>query len=66
VGGLGTLKDFSDAFRDDVPLLSIQPRANYAPALRLLRGLVKGETVWGFLGEPEPDWAAPLVRWAGQ
>jgi dienelactone hydrolase len=66
VAGLGTLEEFSDAFRDDVPLLSIQPRANYAPALRSLRDLFKGEALWSFLGEPEPDWAAALVRWAGK
>jgi hypothetical protein len=66
VAGLGTLKAFEDAFRNDVPLLSIQPRANYAPALGRLRGLVKGEAIWGFLGENEPDWAAAIVRWAGR
>jgi hypothetical protein len=66
VAGLGTLEKFSDAFRDDVPLLSIQPRANYAFALHGLRGLVKGEAVWSFLGQNEPDWAAALVGWAGK
>jgi len=66
VAGLATLKEFSDAFRDDVPLIAIQPRANYAPPLSRLRGLVKAEAVWSFLGEPEPDWASALIRWAGR
>ena len=64
VAGIATLKEFNDAFRDDVPLLSIQPRANYAPALSRLRGFVKAEAVWGFPGEKEPDWAGALIRWA--
>jgi len=64
VAGLATLKEFADAFRDDVPLLAIQPRANYAPSLSKLRSLVKAETVWSFLGGPDPDWAGALIRWA--
>jgi dienelactone hydrolase len=64
VAGLATLKEFADAFREDVPFLAIQPRANYAPSLSKLRGLVKAETVWSFLGQPDPDWAGALIRWA--
>jgi dienelactone hydrolase len=64
VAGLGTLEEFADAFREDVPLIAIQPRANYAPPLSRLRSLVKVEAVWSFLGEPEPRWADALVRWA--
>jgi len=64
IAGLATLKEFADAFRDDVPLLAIQPRANYAPSLSKLRGLVKAETAWSFLGQPDPDWARALLRWA--
>ena len=63
VAGLATLKDFTDAFHDDVPLLSIQPRANYAPSLANLRSFVKAETMWSFLSEPEPDWTEALIRW---
>jgi dienelactone hydrolase len=63
VAGLATLKEYSDAFREDVPLLAIQPRANYAPALSHLRGLVKAEAIWSFLGQPDPDWAEALIRW---
>ena len=66
VAGLATLREFSDAFRDDVPLLAVQPQANYSPALARLRVLVKAESVWSFLGEPEPDWAGALLRWAGK
>jgi dienelactone hydrolase len=62
--GLDTLREFQDAFRDDVPLLAIQPRANYAPPLSRLRTLVRAEAVWSFLGEGEPDWPAALIRWA--
>jgi hypothetical protein len=62
--GLATLKEFADAFREDVPQLAIQPRANYAPSLSKLRSLVKAETVWSFLGQPDPDWAGALIRWA--
>jgi dienelactone hydrolase len=64
--GLGTLKEFTDAFRDDVPLIAIQPRANYAPGLARLRALVKAESVWSFLGEPDPGWAELLIRWAAR
>jgi dienelactone hydrolase len=64
VAGLGTLKEFQDAFRDDVPWLAIQPRATYAPALSDLRAMVKAEVIWSFLGDKEPDWAGALVRWA--
>jgi hypothetical protein len=62
--GLATLREFTDAFRDDVPLIALQPRANYAPSLTRLRSLVKAETVWGFLGEPDPKWIDALLRWA--
>jgi len=62
--GLATLKEFADAFREDVPQLAIQPRANYVPFLTKLRSLVKAETVWSFLGQPDPDWAGALSRWA--
>jgi dienelactone hydrolase len=65
VAGLATLKEFTDAFRDDVPLLAVQPRANYAPGLSTLRNLVKAQSVWSFFGGPEPDWAGALIRWAG-
>jgi dienelactone hydrolase len=64
VAGLGTIKEFEDAFSDDIPLLAVQPRANYAPPLSTLRGLVKAEAVWSFLGQPDPDWASALIRWA--
>ena len=64
VAGLATLKEFSDAFSDDVPPLAIQPRANYAPSLSKLRSLVKAEMVWSYLGQPIPDWAAVLIHWA--
>ncbi len=62
--GLATLKEFRDAFGEDVPLIAIQPRANYAPPLSRLRALVKAEAVWSFLGDPDPKWAAALIRWA--
>jgi len=64
VAGLGTLKEFQDAFRDDVPLVAIQPRANYVPGLPSLRKELKAEAVWGIIGEREPDWTAALIRWA--
>jgi hypothetical protein len=64
VAGLATLKEFTDAFGEDVPLIAIQPRANYAPTLSRLRSLVKAEAVWSFLGDPDPKWADALVRWA--
>jgi hypothetical protein len=64
VAGLATLKEFAEAFREDVMQLAIQPRANYAPSLTKLRSLVKAETVWSFLGQPDPDWAGALIRWA--
>jgi len=64
IAGLATLKEFADAFREDVPQLAIQPRANYTPSLTKLRSLVKAETVWSFLGQPDPDWAGALIRWA--
>ena len=57
------LKEFTDAFRDDVPNLAIQPRANHAPPLSRLRGLVKAEAVWSFLDEREPGWVDGLMRW---
>ena len=66
VAGLSTLEAFMDAFREDVPLVAIQPRANYAPALATLRGLVKAESLWSFLDAAEPDWAAALIRWASR
>jgi dienelactone hydrolase len=66
VAGLATLKEFTDAFCGDVPWLAVQPRANYAPTLSRLRSLVKAESVWSFLGEPEPDWSAALLRWAAK
>jgi dienelactone hydrolase len=66
VAGLATLETFADAFRDDVPPLAVQPRANLAPALATLRGLVKAETMWSFLGSAEPDWTGALIRWAGK
>jgi len=66
VAGLGTLKEFSDAFRDDTPLLAIQPRANYAPPLVRLRSLVRAGAVWSFLDEAEPDWSLALLHWAGR
>lgn len=66
VAGLATLREFNDAFRDDVPLLALQPRANYAPPLSRLRSLVKAETVWSFLGESEPNWVEALIHWARQ
>jgi hypothetical protein len=64
VGGLSTLKEFTDAFRNDVPLLAIQPRANYAPALSKLRAQLKAEVIWSFMGEPDRQWAEALIRWA--
>jgi len=64
VAGLATLNEFADAFRDDVPLLAIQPRANYAPSLSHLRSLIKAESIWSFLGERDPKWAEALIRWA--
>jgi dienelactone hydrolase len=64
VAGLATLKEFTDAFRDEVPWLSIQPRANCAPSLERLRGMIKGEGIWSFIGEKEPDWAGAIKRWA--
>ncbi len=66
VAGLTTLKEFADAFRDDVSLLTIQPRANYAPSLSRLRSCAQAKAVWSFLDEPEPKWADALVRWAGR
>jgi hypothetical protein len=62
--GLSGLREFADAFADDVPLIAVQPRANYAPPLSRLRGLVKAAAVWSFRNEPEPDWAGALIRWA--
>ena len=64
VAGIGTLREFTDAFQEDVPLIAIQPRANYAPSLSRLRSLVKAEAVWSFLDESEPKWADALIRWA--
>lgn len=64
VAGLATIKEFSDAFRDDVPLLAVQPRANYVPPLSRLRSLIKAESIWSFLGERDPKWAEALIRWA--
>jgi dienelactone hydrolase len=64
VAGVATLNEFADAFRDDVPLLAIQPRANYAPPLSRLRSLIKAESIWSFLGERDPKWAEALIRWA--
>jgi hypothetical protein len=64
--GLATIEAFTDAFRDDVPLMAVQPRANYAPSLAALRSLVKAEAVWSFLDATEPDWAGALIRWAGK
>lgn len=66
VAGIGTLKEFADAFRDDVPLIAIQPRADYAPSLPRLRSLVRAETIWSFLGEKDPEWTEALVRWAAK
>jgi dienelactone hydrolase len=64
VAGLATLRDFTDAFGDDVPLIAVQPRANFAPSLSRLRRLVEAESAWSFLGGPEPDWTGALLRWA--
>jgi len=64
VAGIETLKEFQDAFRDDVQLLAIAPRANYCPSLSRLRGLSKARAVWSFLGEKEPPWMEVLFRWA--
>ncbi len=64
VAGLSTLESYADAFNDNVPLLAVQPRANYAPALAGLRSLVKAEKYWSFGSAPEPDWASALIRWA--
>jgi dienelactone hydrolase len=66
VAGLRTLEEFADAFREDVPLLAIQPRANYAPSLSRLRSLVKAASVWSFPGEPDPDWLGALIHWASR
>ena len=64
VAGLDTLKEFQDAFLDDVPLLAVVPRANYCPPLSRLRGLAKARAVWSFPGEMEPLWVEELIRWA--
>ncbi|HMA54036.1 MAG TPA: prolyl oligopeptidase family serine peptidase, partial [Acidobacteriota bacterium] len=66
VAGTGTLREFADAFREDVPLIAIQPRANDAPSLPRLRSFLKAENVWSFLGEKDADWAAALIRWASK
>lgn len=63
VAGIETLREFPNAFRDDVPLLAIQPRANYAPPLSRLRSLVRADALWSFLDEGEPDWTSALLRW---
>jgi dienelactone hydrolase len=63
VAGIGTLKEFTDAFRDDVPYLAIQPRACHAPSLSRLRGELKAEAVWSFLDEREPGWVEGLMHW---
>ena len=62
--GLATIEKYADAFREDVPLLAVQPRANYAPALAVLRAGLKADGMWSFLGGTEPDWAAALLHWA--
>ena len=64
VAGLATIEKYADAFRDDVPLLAVQPRANYAPTLASLRAGLKADGIWSYLGGSEPDWAAALIRWA--
>jgi hypothetical protein len=64
VVGLGTIESYADAFDDDIPLLAVQPRANYAPPLARLRGLVGTDAVWGFRAGKEPDWTSALVGWA--
>lgn len=64
--GLATLESWAAAFRDDVPLLAVQPRAAYAPALSGLRSAIGAETVWSFSGRPEPDWLTKLIDWAGR
>jgi dienelactone hydrolase len=66
VTGLSTLERYADAFNDDIPLTAIQPRANYAPPLAGLRGLVKAEKYWSFGGARDPDWVTALIRWAGR
>jgi dienelactone hydrolase len=64
VAGLDTLREFAEAFRDDVPWLAVQPGANLSPPLSALRASVRAEAVWGFLDGPAPDWAGALDRWA--
>ncbi len=66
VAGLAALESWTDAFRDDVPLLALQPRAAYAPALNALRSSIRAEAVWSFLGTSEPDWLTKLIAWAGR
>lgn len=66
VAGLGTLESYADAFREDVPLLAIQPRANYVPPLRSLRSSLRARSLWSFLGQAEPDWLNALIDWAGR
>jgi dienelactone hydrolase len=66
VAGLGTLREFQDAFRDDISNVAIQPRANYAPPLSRLRKLIKARAVWGFLDEPGPKWLEAILGWASQ
>jgi hypothetical protein len=64
VAGLAALQGYADAFDEDVSLLAVQPRANYAPALSALRGSVKAEKIWSFRGRPDPTWPGALIRWA--
>jgi hypothetical protein len=66
VAGLGTLESYADAFRDDVPLLAIQPRASYLPPLASLRASLSARSLWSFLGQAEPDWLNALIDWAGR
>jgi len=66
VAGLWTLEAYADAFRDDVSLLAVQPRANNLPPLKSLRASLQARSIWSFLGQAEPDWLNALIDWAGR
>ncbi|TAH37076.1 MAG: hypothetical protein EYC70_08845 [Planctomycetota bacterium] len=58
--GLDGLRSYEQLFTEEVNPLAVQPRAVNGATLEALRGAVTVPALWGFRGEPQPEWRKAL------
>jgi dienelactone hydrolase len=62
VTGRDSIKEFSDAFDESVPLGALQPMADHAPRLSQLRAALAIPNEWHWRGEGERDLYSVLLK----